>query len=221
MIRFKYTANMGPVGILLVVFLLASCGRPSNTYHDSAMDFAALRSVAVMPLANLSQDRLAGARVRDTFMNKLFTTGAVYVIPSGEVARGITRIGIVDATSPAPEEVVRLAAIIKADAVITGTVREYGEVRSGSTFANIISLSLEMLEAQTGKIVWSASATKGGITTWGRLFGGGGEPMNNVTEKAINELLVKLFAVGPQEIAAQEASPAAEEETFPTEEQVE
>jgi len=82
---------------------------------------------------------------------------------------------------------------VKADTVITGTLREYGEVRSGTSSANLISLSLQMLEAQTGKVVWSASSTKGGVSTSDRLLGGGGEPMNKVTEKAIDDLIDKMF----------------------------
>jgi hypothetical protein len=82
---------------------------------------------------------------------------------------------------------------VKADTVITGAVREYGEVRSGTSQANLISMSLQMMEAQTGKVVWSASSTQGGVTTTDRLFGGGGDPMNRITEKAIDDLLDKLF----------------------------
>ena len=77
--------------------------------------------------------------------------------------------------------------------VITGTVLEYGEVRSGSTSSNVISVSLKMLEAQSGKVVWTASSTQGGVTASARLFGGGGQPMDEVTEKAVEDLLDKLF----------------------------
>jgi hypothetical protein len=34
---------------------------------------------------------------------------------------------------------------------------------------------------------------KGGISLWDRLFGGGGQPMNKITEKAVNDLINKLF----------------------------
>jgi hypothetical protein len=50
-----------------------------------------------------------------------------------------------------------------------------------------------MLEAQTGRVVWTASSTKGGVSTSDRLLGGGGEPMNKVTEIAIDDLLDKMF----------------------------
>jgi len=87
----------------------------------------------------------------------------------------------------------KLAAALNVDAIITGVVMEYGPIRSGATSANVISVSVKMLEKTNGLVVWSASSTKGGITVWDRLVGGGGEPMNDVMVEAINDLLDKLF----------------------------
>jgi hypothetical protein len=157
------------------------------------MDFGQIQTIAVMPFSNYSRDNIAGDRVRDVFITLLQGTGAVYVVPPGEVVRGINRIGIPNPASPTAEEITRFCGVVKADTVITGTIREYGEVRSGSSVANLISLSLQMMEAQTGKVVWSASSTKGGVGTSDRLLGGGGEPMNKVTEVAIDDLLDKMF----------------------------
>jgi hypothetical protein len=120
-------------------------------------------------------------------------TGAVYVVPVGEVARGVARAEVQNPSAPSPEEAVKLGSIIKVQAIITGAVREYGEVRSGATSANIISVSLQMFETQTGKVVWTDSSTRGGISIWDRLFGGGGQPMNKVTEKAVNDLIYRLL----------------------------
>lgn len=181
-------------GLLGLVFLLLSgCATTGATYRDPNMDFGLIQTMAVMPFNNYSRDNIAGDRVRDVFMIMLQGTGAVYVVPPGEVARAINRIGIQNPASPTPEEIVRFAANLKADAVITGAIREYGEVRSGASAANLISMSLQMMEAQTGKVVWTASSTKGGVGTSERLFGGGGDPMNRVTEKAIDDLLDKMF----------------------------
>jgi polysaccharide biosynthesis protein PelC len=149
--------------------------------------------VAVLPFNNLSRDNIAGERVRDVFANLLLATGAVYVLPSGEVARGIGRANVVLPPTPSVEEVVSLGKLLQANAVITGTLKEYGEVRAGSSTANVISVSLQMYETQTGKVVWAASTTKGGIGFWDRMLGGGGEPMNKVTEDAVRDLLNKLF----------------------------
>jgi len=182
--------------IILICFILiffAACATNSNTYREPNMDFGAIQTVAVMPFVSLARDNVAAERVRDVFINKLLSTGAVYVVPVGEVARGVARAEIANPATPSPEEVVKLASIIKVQAVITGVLKEYGDVRSGTTSANIISVSLQMMEVQTGKVVWSASSAKGGISIWDRLFGGGGQPMNKVTEKAADDLINKLF----------------------------
>jgi polysaccharide biosynthesis protein PelC len=192
---FKLTVLLFPA-----LFFLTSCatGDSLTQYHSQDMDFSSLKTIAVMPFANLTRDNQSADRVRDTFVNNLLATGSLYVVPSGEVARGIARVAPADPTAPSGEETERLAAVIKADALITGVVREYGEVRSGSTSSNVISISVRMIEAGSQKIVWSASSTKGGISIKDRLLGGGGRPMNEITEEAVNDLINKLFQVPAQ-----------------------
>ncbi len=179
---------------LLLVFLSACASRSGlEVYHDPNFDLASVRIVAVMPFENLTKEPLASSRVRDVFMNMLLSTGSLYVLPAGEVARGMVRAGIEKSSAPSAEDAVKLGGIVKADAVITGVVREYGEVRSSTTSANIVSLSVQMIETQTGKVVWTASSTQGGITAGDRLFGGGGRPMDDVTRAAVIDVLNKLF----------------------------
>lgn len=170
----------------------------TDVYRDPKMDFGSIQTVAVVPFSNLARDQVVAERVRDVFINRLLASGAVYVLPVGEVARGITKLELQSPTSPTPEEVVKLGALIKADAVITGVVREYGEVRSGTTSSNVISMSIQLLEAGSGKVVWSGSSTKGGISFWDRLVGGGGQPLNRVTEQAIDALFDKLLGPAPK-----------------------
>ena len=178
---------------LAVILLIGGCGTSGVRYHNPQMDFGSIKSVAVLPFANLSKEPSAADRVRDVFTTTLLATGAMYVIPPGEVYRGLARTAPADPTRPSSEEAKRLAGVVGVEAVITGTVREYGEVRSGQTAANTISMSLQMMEGQTGRVVWTGGVTEGGITVTDRLFGGGGEPMDVVTRKAVNDLLDKLF----------------------------
>lgn len=181
--------------ILLGVVISASVctAQVTDVYRDPRMDFGSIRTIAVVPFANLARDQVVAERVRDVFVNRLLATGAVYVLPVGEVARGIAKLEIQSPTTPTPEDVVKLGELLEAQAVITGVVREYGEVRSGTTSSNIISMSIQLVETGTGRIVWSASSTKGGISFWDRLIGGGGQPLNRVTEEAIDALFDKLL----------------------------
>ena len=126
-------------------------------------------------------------------MGMLLATGALYVLPPGEVARGMSKLGRFSAEGPSSELIKQLSTILDVEGVFTGVVREYGSVRSGSTSANVVSISLQLIDVSSGIVVWSASSTKGGVGILDRLIGGGGDPMDTVTVKAINELLDKLF----------------------------
>lgn len=184
-------------GILAAAFLAgAGCSgskRSEVTFHDPNMDFSQIQRVAVMPFANLTPTTPAGERVRDVFMTMLQATGSFYVIPAGEVSRGVSRSRVQNPAQPSPEEFTAFGKEAKVEVVFTGTVREYGEVRSGSTTANAVAISVQMVETQSGRIVWSASSTQGGVTASDRLLGGRGEPLNAITERAVRDLIDKLF----------------------------
>lgn len=181
------------IAAVALVAMLGGCASSGPKYHDSNMDFGAIRTVAVLPFSNLSRDQAGAARVRDVFANMLLASGSIYVLPQGEVLRGVTRIGIQDPTAPSVEEVTKLGALLKCDAIIGGVVKEYGELRSGSATGNVVSATLQMYEVASGKVVWAASSTQGGIGMRDRMFGGGGAPLNDVTESVANDLLDKLF----------------------------
>jgi polysaccharide biosynthesis protein PelC len=182
---------IGSVSAFLI--LVAGCAHRTDVYHDQNMDFGAVQTVAILPFVNLTRDNAAAERVRDVFVNKLLATGAVYVLPVGEVARGVAKVEVANPPIPSSEEIVKLGGTLKVQAIITGVVREYGEVRAGTSLANVISASAQMTETQTGRVVWSSSTNQGGITMSDRLFGGGGQAMEIVTEKAVDDLIKKLF----------------------------
>ena len=91
-------SRIGPAVALLAAF--SACASSGHKYQDRSMDFGAVKTVAVMPFANLSRDSQAADRVRDVFANALLATEAVYVLPTGEVSRAIGRIGIPNPTAP-------------------------------------------------------------------------------------------------------------------------
>ena len=181
--------------LLPVVLVFASaCASPQpEIYRDPNMDIGAIYTVAVMPFVNLSRDQLASDRVRDVLTTMLLADGRMYVVPAGELQRQVSMAGIGNAAAPTNEEVIKLGKMLKAQGVITGVIREYGEVRSGQAMANVISLSVQLTEVDTGKVVSSVGSTKGGIGIVERLFGGGGEPMNDVTARAIKDVIKKLL----------------------------
>jgi hypothetical protein len=193
MTRNSATITRRALAALLLVAVAGCASSRGQRYQDHNMDFGSLRTVAVMPFANLSRDNLAADRMRDVFSSMLLATGAVYVLPYGEVARGVGRTGVASPTQPSTEEVVKLGTTLKVDGIITGVVKEYGEIRSGTATSNVVSVSVTLFETATGRVVWAGATTRGGIGMTDRLFGGGGAPLNDVSEAAVDDLLNKLF----------------------------
>jgi len=189
----RRTTGLATLAVAIGAVVGVGATQVTDVFRDSRMDFGAIQTVAVMPFANLAGSQAGAERVRDVFINRLLATQTVYVLPVGEVARGVELSEVRLPESPAPDEVVKLGTFLEVDAVITGVVREYGEVRSGTSTANVISMSIQIVETGTGRVVWSASSTKGRISFWNRLIGGGGQPMNRVTEQAVDALLDKLL----------------------------
>lgn len=190
----RVTKKLGWLFILLLyAVILEGCATSSDVFRDPTMDFGAIKTVTVLPLSNFAKDQLASERVRDVFNTMLMSTGSLYPLPPGETARGISSVGLLIASAPTTDEIIKLGKTLKVEAVFTGVVREYGDVRSGSSTADVISVSMQLAETQTGRVVWSASTTQGGIGIMERLFGGGGKPLNEVTEKAVNDLINKLY----------------------------
>lgn len=181
------------IAVALVLAGTAGCSARGRRYLDPNMDFGAVRSVAVMPFANLTRETAAAERVRDVFATMLLSTGALSVVPIGEVQNAISTQGVATPAAPSTEAVTKLGRALKVDAIITGTVREYGEVRSGASSANVVSISVQMIETTSGKLVWSASSTRGGVSMADRLLGSSGTPMNQVTEEAVDDLIGQLF----------------------------
>jgi len=185
----------GGVLLLSMPLLAAACSQhrgSQTTFFDPNMDFGLIQSVVVLPFDNLTNSAKAGETARDIFMTTLQAKVDLYVVPPGEIHRAISRTQPENPKVPTEEEVVKLAANLEADVVITGTVLEYGQIRSGSASSNVCSLSVKMFEGQTGRVVWSASATRGGVSAGDRLVGSGGQPMNVVVSKAVDDLVDRL-----------------------------
>src|SRR5208282_6867692 len=105
--RFAIVAALFPV-----LITLGACASHTDVFHDQNMDFGAVQTVAVMPFANYSRESAASERVRDVFINKLLSTGVLYVLPVGEVARAVTRAEVQTPATPSPEETVKKAALL-------------------------------------------------------------------------------------------------------------
>lgn len=177
-----------------MILSLAACGgnRPTSFIHPR-VDFSFFKKVAVLPFQNLTTDQFAPERVRESVAAQLLATGAMDVIEPGQVLLVMRQLNLQPGTPLGIEDLKKLGKALGVNGVIMGTVKEYGEVRSGSVSAPVVSISLRMIEVDSGTIVWSVSNTAGGISTTMRLFGIGSSTMSEVTRTVVRQSLDTLF----------------------------
>jgi hypothetical protein len=83
-----------------------------------------LSTVAVVPFFNQSDERMVNGRLlASQYASELQKTPGLEVIPVGVVETTMRQYGLQDISSPA--DAARLALLLKADAVVIGTVTEY------------------------------------------------------------------------------------------------
>ena len=97
------------------------------------------------------------------------------------------------------EELARLAEELGVEGVFLGTVREYDMTRTGRSAFPLLSMEARLVDAASGRLVWSASATRRGgpgtpfVSSLLGLFGGGEiHTMGELTAVVCRDLLKTL-----------------------------
>lgn len=191
-IQRRSTTILG--GALLAALVAAGCAgsmRPTR-FTNPRIDFSFVERVAVIPFENVSSDSLAGFRATRLLVTELLASGAVDVVEPGEVNAAIARFpGRV--TRPSVEQIVSLGQTLNVQAVIAGTVAQSELLRSGATGIPTVTIDAQMIETETGAIIWSATHTEKGSAVGARLLGTQGEPIAITTRRCVHRLLDTLL----------------------------
>lgn len=183
-----------PITAAAAAFMLAAtgCASAGSKYLHPNVDLAALKTVAVLPFENVTEDRTAGDKVQKVFLTELLALGVFEVVEPGTVTKALKGVRAESADALAPAELKTLGETAKADALFLGTVVDFAESRSGGTAAPEVTIQLRLVEAQSGVTVWSVSRTRSGAGAMKKLFGIGGDSLTEAARKLIHEQLRTL-----------------------------
>ncbi|HKY34244.1 MAG TPA: penicillin-binding protein activator LpoB [Candidatus Polarisedimenticolia bacterium] len=179
--------------LVLLAMAEAGCARRVTTFVDPRADFSLIRRVAVLPLENLTGEPTAAERVRQILIIEMLSSGAVEVVDVGEVARGLRAANVANAVSPEADEIKRLAAELKIQAVMAGTVQEFTQGRAAGAQTTAVSLAFRMIETDAGQVIWSSNVSRSGVGAMSRLFGVGGESATDRARDLIGKALDTLI----------------------------
>jgi len=173
--------------------LSLSCASGIRVYVNPDADMAFYTKIAVIPFNNLSDDGHAGQRVTRSFITALILTGRYQIVQPEEFRAALTRSGAqpgADGTFD-PEKLKEVALQLGATGILRGSVSEYLMQRSESGDVPVIAFDAELMDVNTGNVVWRSSIAKRGK---GRIpvFGGGSRSLGRLTQDACDELVARL-----------------------------
>ena len=181
---------------IVVLSVSAVCGCSSapamRHYSRADSDFSGIRKLAVFPFDALNADEYSGERLRRLVITELLSRGYDVTEP-GEVTNVMRAVLAERPRSMLTrDDVKRVAQQLKVDAVITGAAEEYKWVNGLTVSYPEVSLSVNMLDARTGDIMWSAVHTSGGPSFATRHFGVEGKTLSDAARVVVREAVSKI-----------------------------
>ncbi|MDR9501694.1 MAG: hypothetical protein RI601_07845 [Desulfurivibrionaceae bacterium] len=160
--------------LLLILSATTSCARWGGgleSFSRENIDIGFVKTIAVLPLENNSKDEYAPERVRNVIMTQLLSRGVFDVVDKG-VVDSLLHEEAIDPGKPLDRQTLqRLGQRLNIQAVMLGTIDLADEGRKGSVVYPELSVTLRLLEVESGLVIWQASGNESGDSVWRRLFG--------------------------------------------------
>lgn len=180
--------------MLLLSFSLSGCSVKSNMEHFNRdnIDIGYIKAIVILPFENNSQDEYVAERVRNVTTTSILADGLFDVVDKGLVDNHL-REEAISMDKPIDKQTLRrLGQRFNVQAVLLGTIDMAGEGRKGAVVFPDLSLTMRLVEVESGLIIWQASGNETGDSAWRRLFGlpmdGAFEISLNLVEKMLNTI---------------------------------
>jgi TolB-like protein len=153
--------------------------------------------MAILPFENLSKAPGAGKTLEGMVLVEFLKSTPLAIVDPGEVAAALSKERVRIATSMSKEALDAVAANLRVDLVLVGTLHDYDMQTTtgagGSGQVPVLAMTVRILDARTGGIVWAANATRRG-TDRETVFGIGRiHSLNTLAEETAADM-AKAFA---------------------------
>ncbi|MGE5178813.1 MAG: hypothetical protein ACM3PF_06965 [Bacteroidota bacterium] len=178
---------------LLLIAGIAGCAAPGRLFVNREADMAYYKKVAVLPFANLTNDRFAGERVTRMFVTELTIADRFQVADPGEIRSVLERTGGLPTYEGTydPKKLKDAAVEVGANGLIRGAVSEYQMVGTNVSPRPSVAFDVEMVDVATGNVVWKASISKRGKARF-PIVGGGAATLSRLTEDACRDVVRRI-----------------------------
>lgn len=181
--------------LLLLAFSVSGCIMKGSleSFSRENVDIGFVKSIAVMPLENNSKDEYAPERVRNICTTHILRRGLFDVVDKG-VVDSLLHEEAIDPGKPLDRATLRrIGQRLNVQAVMLGSIDLAGEGRKGSVLYSEMSLTLRLLEVESGLVIWQASAKESSDSVWHRLFGMSAVGSFELTRALVDKMLATIL----------------------------
>jgi TolB-like protein len=171
-----------------VFLIVASCTALQRTASNEHEEYPlVVKKVAVLPFYNISDNKNAGYIVANAYVAEFFKSGRFRVEEPGNVRQFMIQEHIDTIGEMELDRLKILGRRLKVDAVVVGTVEEFNDGRRGGV--PVVSVTARMVEADSGRVVWSAQNKRKG-DDYAIVFGLGEErTVTGLARKVVKEMV--------------------------------
>jgi len=176
--------------------LLAGCAPAPRLYVNRQADMTLYKKVVVVPFSNLSGEAFAPARIVRALTTELVIADRFRMVDPSTLLGELEKANVTpDATGQIELGKLRdVATRLGATAIIRGTVTEYATHRQGTDEYPVVSFDCEMVDVQTGIVIWRMSLTESGKGRLPLVGGSGERTFSTVTQEACRRAVALLRA---------------------------
>jgi TolB-like protein len=184
--------------VLLIIFILLpllGCAGKNvvESFQRPEFDMTYIQKVAVLPFENESGNTLVAARCRQMTITQVLASGLFDVVDKMQVDSLLRDQAIPPGTPIDAGTLRRLAQLLGVQGFIVGSLDEAFESQKGASVFLEISLTMRLIDSESGLVVWQASGRGSGYSLMDRLFGLSGKDAFQVTRDLILKLLGTLW----------------------------
>lgn len=155
------------VPALVLGFSLAGCvtdpdvayflNAPSGANIFVARVAVDVEKVAIMPFKAATE--LIGSSISDMLVTEISRTRRYTLVERSQMAKVLGEAEL-SLAGLSEAEAIKAGTMLGADAVIIGTVDEYGTVAQGGRTYPVVGISIRLIECRSGKVLWSADLAR-------------------------------------------------------------
>ena len=182
------------ITVLLTIFMLSSllgcAGRSTmESFVRPEFDLAFINKVAVLPFENPAGDQMIAERCRQVTITQILSSGLFDVVDKMQVDSSLISQAIAPGSPIDASTLHRLGQLLGVQGFIVGSLDEASVDQKGAATFLDISLTMRLIDSESGLVVWQASGRGSGYSVWDRLFGLASKDSFQVTRDLIRNLL--------------------------------